>query len=60
MVLGALGWMHNADFEKQIVNDNIVLDVFIIFQALRHVQSILKKSTVLVLIDLQSNFPKRP
>ena len=52
--------MHNADFEKQIVNDNIVLDVFIIFQALRHVQSILKKSTVLVLIDLQSNFPKRP
>ena len=26
-VLGALGCMNNADFEKQ--NDNIVLDVFI-------------------------------
>ena len=30
MVLGALGCMNNADFEKQLVNDNIVLDVFII------------------------------
>ena len=30
MVLGALGCMNNADFE--IVNDSIVLDVFIIFR----------------------------
>ena len=30
MVLGALGCMNNADFERKIVNDNIVLDVLII------------------------------
>ena len=30
MVLGALGCMNNADFEKKLVNDNIVLDVFVI------------------------------
>ena len=39
MVLGALGCMNNADFEK-LLNDNIVLDVFIICQKLRHVQVI--------------------
>ena len=27
MVLGALGCMNNAGFEKHLVNDNIVLDV---------------------------------
>ena len=32
IVFSALGCMNNADFEKKIVNDNIVLDVFIIFQ----------------------------
>ena len=32
LVLGALGFMNNADFENKIVNDNIVLDVFIICQ----------------------------
>ena len=39
MLLGALGCMNNADLKK-LVNDNIVLDVFIIFQKLRHVQII--------------------
>ena len=45
---------------KKIVNDNIVRDVFIICQKLRHIQVIKKKNTVLVLIDLQSNPPKCP
>ena len=41
IVLGALGCMNNADIEKnKLVNDNIVLDVFIICQKLRHVQVI--------------------
>ena len=51
MVLG-------ANLEK-ITNDNIVLDVFITCQILRHVQLIFKK-TVLELIDFQSNPPMRP
>ena len=59
MVLGALGSMNNADLEKKIVIDNIVLDVFIICQKLRHVQVILK-NTVRLLIDFQINPPKRP
>ena len=51
MVLGALGCMNNANFEKIIiitkkVNDNIVLDVFIICQKLRHVQMILKNTVI--------------
>ena len=40
MVLGAPGCMHNVDFEKKIVNDNIVLDVFTICQKLQPVQVI--------------------
>ena len=32
MVLDALGYMNNAEFGKKIVNDNIVLDMFIICQ----------------------------
>jgi len=40
MVLGALGCMNNADFEIKIANDNILLDVYIICQELRHVQVI--------------------
>ena len=40
MVLGAPGCMNIVDFEKKLVNDNIVLDVFIICQKLRHVQVI--------------------
>ena len=40
IVLGALGCMNNADFEKQLLNDIIVLDVFIICQKSRHVQVI--------------------
>ena len=40
MVLGALGCVDNADCEKMLVNDSIVLDVFIISQKLRHVQVI--------------------
>ena len=36
MVLGALGCINNPDFErKKIVNDNILLDVFIICQKLQ-------------------------
>ena len=39
IVLGALGCVNNADFgEKKLVNDNIVLHVFIICQKLRHLQ----------------------
>ena len=34
MVLDALGCMNNADFEKKLVNDKFVLDVFIICQKL--------------------------
>ena len=41
MVLGALGCINNVNFLKiKLVNDNIVLDVFIIRQKLRHVQVI--------------------
>ena len=40
MVLGSLGYMNNTYFENNLVNDNIVLDVFIICQKLRHVQVI--------------------
>ena len=37
-VVGALGYMNNADFEeKKLVNENIVLDLFIICQKLRHI-----------------------
>ena len=38
MLLGAVGCMNNTDFEKEkkkSVNDNIVLDVFIIYQKFR-------------------------
>jgi hypothetical protein len=42
MVLGAHGCVNNVDFEKKWLNDNIVLDVFIIRQKLRHVQIIQK------------------
>ena len=38
-VSGALGCMNNADLKK-IVNDNTVLDVFIICQKFRHIQVI--------------------
>ena len=58
MVLGALGCMNNADFEeKKLVNYNIVLDMFIICQKLRHVQVIKIILYAHVLIDLQSNPP---
>ena len=40
MVLGALGCMNNAHLKKKLINDNIVLDVFIICQKLRHIQII--------------------
>jgi hypothetical protein len=39
MLLTALGCINNAGYEK-LVNDNIVLDVFIICQKLQHVQVI--------------------
>ena len=32
MVLGARGYMNNADFEKEIVNYNIVLDMRLCFK----------------------------
>ena len=49
MVLGTLECMNNANFErkKKLVNDNIVLDVFIICHKLRYVQ-VIKKIAVLV------------
>ena len=55
-------WMYEyCRFWKKLTNDNIVLDVFIIWQKLWHVQIIfLKMSHSYVLIDLQSNPPKRP
>ena len=54
MVLGALGCVNNAVFErkegeKKYTLANIVLDAFIICQKLRHVQVIKKK---IILIDL--------
>ena len=36
--VGALRCMNNAHFGEKKVNDNIVLDVFIVCQKLRHVQ----------------------
>jgi hypothetical protein len=41
--------------KKKIVNNNIVLDVFIICQELRHVQVISKISYSYILIYLQIN-----
>ena len=29
MVLGAFGYMNNVEFENKLVDDNIMLDVFI-------------------------------
>ena len=43
MVLVVLVCVNIANIEKQLVNHNIVLDVLIICQKLRHVQIILKK-----------------
>ena len=43
MVLGALGCMNNVDFEKKVVNDNIVLDVFIYLSEITACKSKLKK-----------------
>ena len=41
MILGALGCMNNADFEKKkLLNDIILLDMLIICQKLLHVQVI--------------------
>ena len=40
-MLGALGCMNNADLKK-LLNDNILLDMFIICQKLQHLQIILK------------------
>ena len=59
MVLAALGCMNNTNFEnKKLANDYIVLDVFITCQKLRCTSNL--KNILLVLIDLQSNPPKRP
>ena len=43
MVLHALRCLNDVDLEKKVVNDNIVLDVFIICQKL-HVKVILKNT----------------
>ena len=59
MVLGALGCVNNADFERKLVNDNIMLDVFYYLSEITTRTSNLI-NTVLVLIGLQSNPPKRP
>ena len=47
----SLRCMNNAYFEKKLVNDNIVLDVFIICQKLRHVQ-VIKKNIVFVFVGI--------
>ena len=60
MMLDDFGCMNNVDFEYKKINENIVLDVFIICQKLRYIQVILKIPYSCVLIDLQSNRPKRP
>jgi hypothetical protein len=52
MVLGALGCI-NMRILGKIVNDNIVLDVFIICQKLRHVQVILKNTELVERINLR-------
>ena len=46
MVLGALGCMNNADFEKKVVNDNIVPDVFIIYYLSTHTNNLNKYHTL--------------
>ena len=45
--------------KKKLVNDNIVLDVFIICQKLRHIQ-VIEKNVILILIDSPSYSPKCP
>ena len=50
MVLGSRGYMNNANFEKNLVNDNIVLDMFIICQKLQHSQVFLKILYLYILI----------
>ena len=40
MVLGALGSVNKVDFETKLVNDNNMLDVFIVCYKLQHVQAI--------------------
>ena len=52
MVLGALGCMNNADFEKKISKNYYLSEITTRTSNL--------KNTVLVLIDLQSNLPKHP
>ena len=43
IALASLKCMNNSDFGgKNVVNDNIMLDIFIICQKLRHVQVIKK------------------
>ena len=37
MVLGALGCVNNAGYGKKIVNDNIMLDVFIMCQKINKI-----------------------
>ena len=55
MVLGALGCINNVDFQEKILNDNIVLDVFIICQKLRDIvakKCIYEKNIILVEYEL--------
>ena len=52
--------MNNADCEEEWVNDNIVLDVYIICQKSLHIQVIKKMMYSYVLINIQSNLSKRP
>ena len=46
---------NKSGFEKKLVNDDIVLDLFIIYQKLQHIQVISKIPYSYVLIDLQNN-----
>ena len=58
MMLSALGCMNNADLKK-IVNDNTVLDVFIIFQKLRHIQLTRTYSKNFKVIPQRVHSPRR-
>ena len=56
MVLGALGCMNNVDFGGQIVNDNIVLDVFIrlCFESIiNRLNSSIKKLYLILVIKIR-------
>ena len=46
-MLGALVSINNEDFEIKLINDNIVLDVFIICQKWRHDIVVLENKVII-------------